>query len=466
MNVRQRLITAQLLPLLPVVIIGLVTIAGLARMTRGIDQMRAEEIAAMRSVVAALDLVAEEDSLLAQAHQTGDPGLRARAVERSLRLRQVLTRVDDREAPIGPPLEHFETVAGLRGPRDGPAAQIAAQELSAVLRVHQDRLSYTHEVALAAMGRTGLAIAVGIGSSVLLLLVGGLSLAWLAGRSLVEELDGLETGTRALAQGDFDHRIEIHVDDEFGRLARAFNRMAEQISQLDRMKVDFFANVSHDLKTPLTSLLEATDLLSEEIAGPLTGPQRELVGVLGESGRRLRALVGNVLDLSRIGALQGARTTGELIGIIDAVLTETALLARRRNITVERRGVDGPVEILVNRGMLEQVLMNLIDNAIKFSPQGEVVTVTVAVTRAVTRAPAAGETATVRVRDRGPGIPPAHRDRVFDRFYQVPSERTHSGSGLGLHICRSIIDTHGGRIGVDHPEDGGAELWFTLPISS
>jgi signal transduction histidine kinase len=224
----------------------------------------------------------------------------------------------------------------------------------------------------------------------------------------------------------------------------------------DDVKTDLIATVSHELKTPLTSMQMAVYLLLEEKVGPLNPKQTELLLAARSNSDRLFEMIEDLLDLARFeggAALLDKKLTGSQQLIED--------VAKREKELVSSRGLELKVEtephlpnIEISRARIDQVFANFISNAVKYASAGSTITLS-----------AAREGATnVRfaVRDEGPGIPKDLRRRIFDKFFRI-SESGDEGAGLGLSIAREIVLAHGGNIGVESEEGKGSEFFFTLP---
>lgn len=287
-------------------------------------------------------------------------------------------------------------------------------------------------------------------------LILGLLLSVALVRSILGPLGRLAQGTRWVSAGRFDYRLETSGGDEFALVARDFNSMTERLAEVDRMKKDFVAKVSHDLKTPLSSMQETNSALLDHLAGPLTEKQRRLLELNVESGQRLSAMLGKLLDLSRVEA--GVRPTLRVIDVNEIVrrcIDTAAISAARRGVQLSMPTTE-PSLVVGDEGGIAQVIDNLVENAIKFSPPNGQVVVSVA--------KASEGEVSLTVTDDGPGIPPADRDRVFDRFYQADAGRgvRGRGVGLGLTICREIVSAHGGRIWVDENRPRGSAFHVVL----
>jgi len=304
-----------------------------------------------------------------------------------------------------------------------------------------------------------------------------LALSALLARSILEPLVRLAEGTREVSAGRFNHRLAATGKDELAQVAREFNTMTERLDELDRMKRDFVSNVSHDLKTPLSSMQETNAVLLEELPGRLTPKQRQLLEINQESAQRLAAMLGKLLDLSRIEA--GLEPERQMIDVRP--------LVRRSMDRLTEGGTNARVSLLISetasrllvRGdsdALTQVFDNLIENALKFSPFDGQVGVRIAdlATRGdvpverwteARRLGLVPDAVLVTVADEGPGIVDEEKERVFDRFYQTEAGRAvrSRGVGLGLAICREIVLDHGGSIWVEDNEPRGSVFQVLLP---
>ncbi|HYK91997.1 MAG TPA: HAMP domain-containing sensor histidine kinase, partial [Acidobacteriota bacterium] len=302
-------------------------------------------------------------------------------------------------------------------------------------------------------------------------LVASALVSFLIYRSISIPLSHLTEGTRAIAEGKFYYRLDTSRNDEFSQLAKDFNTMTLQLNELDELKRAFISHVSHELKAPLASMRETIQLMLEEIPGPLTDKQKRLLELNLQSGARLTSMIANLLDLSRIeaGVIEYELKPLDLAPLVRNAIALLEGRVHEKNLTVEQQLPDQPLAAECDGDRIIQVLVNLIGNAVKFSPTGSSIKVRVQPTdvlpsripqnrrHAVKGEMNGNEYALVSVSDSGPGIPDAEKERVFERFHQVKQARkgTGRGVGLGLTICRTIIEAHGGAIWVeDNPPQG------------
>lgn len=247
---------------------------------------------------------------------------------------------------------------------------------------------------------------------------------------------------------------------EQARLEREAVR-AEVLARSDRLKDALLSSVSHDLRTPLASIRAAAgSLLQDDIEwDPET--RREFAAAIDEEAARLNRLVGALLDMSRIeaGALRARKGLYPLDELLRAAVARLAPLAVSRPIAIDTPADLPPVPL--DPVQIDQVLANLLENALKYAPVDTPITVAATVRPA---SEGAGDEVVVSVADCGPGIAPAERERVFAKFYRLQKHEGLPGSGLGLAITRGFVEAHGGRIWVEAGRGGGARFAFSLPL--
>jgi signal transduction histidine kinase len=246
--------------------------------------------------------------------------------------------------------------------------------------------------------------------------------------------------------------------------ARSEQREQEAIAQvkaaqeLDRLKNVFVNSISHELRTPLTAMLGFLEFLEDGVGGPTTPTQREYVRGLYSNFRRLQRLVDDLLDYARFEAGSFTLQTREadFVTVVNEVVESLRPQAEAARVAVEVSLPDGPAMVLMDPQRIEQVIANLMTNAIKFTPEGGRVRLRVCVDAARLR---------FEIADTGPGIPPDELPRLFHLFSQLAPGVRKGGTGLGLAISKSLVEAHGGTIGVDSEPGRGSTFWFELPMA-
>jgi len=269
---------------------------------------------------------------------------------------------------------------------------------------------------------------------------------------MTSPLREMTTAARSMARGDYSARVTATSNDEVGELARAFNRMAEDLAAVDRQRRELVANVSHELRTPLAALCAVLENLVDGVAEPDPVALRTAL----DQAERLAALASDLLDLARVDAGQAKLSTTQVQvkELLERAVAEAKVSGREVRYDVNVT----PPELTVpaDRSRLHQLVANLLDNASRHSPAGGVVRLTAAQLPDGWR---------LEVTDEGPGIPVADRDRVFERFGTLAETDGGGGTGLGLAIARWVTDLHGGTIHFVEPEPltTGARVRVELP---
>lgn len=268
----------------------------------------------------------------------------------------------------------------------------------------------------------------------------------------------------AIRDGDLNQRVAVTGRDEVGELALAINGMAEKLSsdiirleRLERVRSEFLGNVSHELRTPIFSLQGFLETLLD---GALDDPavNREFLEKAHRHAQRLNALLNDLIEISRIesGEMQMSLRYFSLGEFLEHMRDEMLPAAERKGITLAvSPGIPPGEDIYADRERLKQVMVNLIDNAIKYTEPGGSITL---------RAERSDDREFVRVSDTGIGIAPEHHSRIFERFYRVDRDRSRDagGTGLGLAIVKHIVEAHGGTIGVESTPGKGSTFSFSL----
>lgn len=280
--------------------------------------------------------------------------------------------------------------------------------------------------------------------------------AFLAGRALAP-IDRMTRLARRITAEDLSQRLDLRLpDDELGRLARTFDEMIARLDEAFRRQKQFTADASHELRTPLTAIKGQTEVA---LSRPRDAESyREVLQAVNEEADRMIRLVGSLLTLARADAGQIPIATDDvdLPALVAAAAEQVRPLMESRN--VELRVEDGPpVSLRADEDLLLQLLLNLLDNAGKYTPAGGRATVGWSVD---------GGHAALTVTDSGAGIAPEKLPHIFERFYRVDPARSREqgGSGLGLSICRWIAEAHGGAITAQSAQGQGSTFTVRLPL--
>jgi signal transduction histidine kinase len=292
-----------------------------------------------------------------------------------------------------------------------------------------------------------------LGASVVLSLAGA---AWIANR-LTRSLRALATATHHVGERAVEQPLVVRGRDETADLAEAFNAMTARLRRVDEMKEEFFATISHELRSPLTSVREAANLLGDGVPGPLNPKQQRLVNIVGSSSDRLLRLVNQILELSRLRAgMQPLRHERvDIERVVERAVEELRPRAEEAGLAFERERVGNSFVVTGDEDRLMQVIVNLIANAIRFTPRGG---------RVIVRVIDAASEVEVQVEDTGCGIPAPALPYIFEWYRQAHQDP--GGTGLGLAIVRSTVEAHGGRITVESQEGKGSRFTALLPRGS
>ena len=314
------------------------------------------------------------------------------------------------------------------------------------------------------------------------MLVVGIIAAWILSRRITRPLRDLTLAADAISTGNYAYRAPVARRDETGRLADAFNTMAERVQQshddlerqiaesrmlaarleeANRAKADFLATMSHELRTPLNAIGGYVELIELGVRGPVTEDQRRDLGRVRFNQRHLLTVIGDILDFSRLDARKLPLELGDVHvdRVVHNVLTGMAPLLTEKSLRAECVGCDAPVVAHADCARVEQILLNLLSNAVRFTPPLGTITVTLM---------PGDETVSVTVADTGTGVPRDKLTAIFEPFVQVDSglTRTVGGTGLGLTISRALARGMGGDLVADSDGASWARFTLTLPGSA
>ncbi len=357
-------------------------------------------------------------------------------------------------APQQPVRDGMESFRSYRVTRDGRELYLFTQsDVTGIAAVAQTKMPTRAVIAVPAadvnqswarlLPRLGLA---GLGAGVVAVIFSLI----LASR-ITTPIAQMTRASQAMARGDLEQRIEVDGSDEVGRLASAFNQMSSQISRSNHAMRDLLADVSHELKTPLTSIHGFSQALIEGVGDP-----REAGELIHEEAERMRILVDDLLYLGEIesGAVRMEIEDVAIDDLVEATAPRLRHQAEEALVGLEARPGAG-ITVRADGRRLEQVLANLVDNAIWFASPSTAVTIT-------SKAVAGG--VLVDVHNEGDPLPEDVRARVFDRFYQADAARSGGRHrGLGLSIVQELVQAHGGNVAVESTGEAGTTFSVFLP---
>jgi signal transduction histidine kinase len=309
----------------------------------------------------------------------------------------------------------------------------------------------------------------------------GATLSWFISRNITRPLGALTVAAEAIANGEYTRRVRVTGRDEIGRLADSFNQMASQIDAsrreleervedarrareeaeaANRAKSDFLAVMSHELRTPLNAISGYAQLLEMGIHGPVTEAQRDALLRINRSQGHLLSLINDVLNFAKIDAGQvdfhvTDVSVDEVMAELEAIIA-TQVQAKNQRLEMQEPDVD--LGVRADRDKLRQILLNLVSNAVKFTPEGGLI---------VVESARVGDTVELRVRDTGIGIREDRVEVIFEPFVQSGRalSRTHEGVGLGLAISRDLARAMGGDVTVESEVGRGSVFTVTLPFA-
>jgi len=304
-----------------------------------------------------------------------------------------------------------------------------------------------------------LAIAAAVGAVVAILL--GLVLT----RQITRPIKELKKGASRIAAGRLGYRVKVKSQDEFGELARSFNSMATSLQNNEEARQRLLADIAHELRTPL-SVIEGT--VDAMLDGVFEADASNLRSIKEETALLTR-LVADLRDLSlaESGQLKLELEPVDLADLVRRLVSQTEVMARQKDITLRLDTAEQLPQVQADGKRIEQVVANLLSNALHHTPAGGSIAVTVARAGSVPEYQGGKEDVLVSIADTGEGIPAQHLPHVFERLYRVDDARSRKrgGAGLGLAIARQMVELHRGRIWVDSDPGKGSRFSFTLPVS-
>ncbi|HLU66953.1 MAG TPA: HAMP domain-containing sensor histidine kinase, partial [Kofleriaceae bacterium] len=276
-------------------------------------------------------------------------------------------------------------------------------------------------------------------------------------RAVLRPLQVLERGAELVGTGRFDLRIERRAEDEIGHLADVFNEMTHRLEELTRSREEFISAAIHEIKTPVAVIKAAAQLMHRIPPEEQAARYPDLLARIDRQCNRLTRLVTGVLEVLRLELqrVELRRRPTDMAALVSRVVEEMQEASSRHRLVITR---NDPMEGHVDPDRIEQVLANLIDNAIRYSPAGGDIEISSRCEDGAMHG---------MVRDRGIGIPADRQERVFERFY-----RAHAGTpydlltslGVGLYLSRELVNRHGGQLWFESEEGRGSTFYFRIPL--
>jgi signal transduction histidine kinase len=291
-------------------------------------------------------------------------------------------------------------------------------------------------------------------TSIIALLLG----FWIT-RNFAKPLRQMRNMAQGVTEGDYQQHLEIDSRDELGDLANALNRMATTLSKVETTQRDFVANASHELKTPLTAIRGFTETLIDDVdMDELT--RRNFLEKIQVQTLRLSALASDLLALSRIESDDiDSYSKMNIVKTIENCCSALQIALADKDLTLKANVPDEKIVILADENSMSQLIDNLVNNAINYTPQGGCITVSLSATE---------EQAVIEIADNGIGIDPSEQQRIFERFYRVDKSHSQSsgGTGLGLSIVKHIVVKHEGQVSVESSLGSGSVFRVSLPLAN
>ncbi len=305
-----------------------------------------------------------------------------------------------------------------------------------------------------------------------------LVLLWFMLRSYVlKPLSLLNKAAERVKNEDFSVRVNLNASKEWENVGENFNNMVsalakrhsalqeeaetavkklrkayEELKRTEKYKSDFFTNITHDLKTPITAMKGAINLLDRKCSAK----EATYVEILHRNIEKLSSMVQDLLDCSRLesGELELQLESADLAEVLEDAILIAMPLAWKKKIKLDYQVPDEPSIAKIDKKRIEQVIINLLSNAIKFSPKGQKIEISLSKENSFWK---------IQIQDHGPGIPKDEQKRVFDKFFHRTESKYDSGMGLGLAIAKGIVEAHGGKIGLFSEEGKGSKFYFLIP---
>ena len=283
-------------------------------------------------------------------------------------------------------------------------------------------------------------------------------------RQITRPISSLSTGAAHISQGDLSYRVKVHAKDEIGKLAESFNEMAKKLDDSEQSRRRLVSDVAHELRTPLTIIQGTVDGIEDGVFQA----DRQHLDSIREQTVLLTHLVNDLRDLSLAdsGQLKLELSSTDIVDLIQRKLAQFDVNARQKNIRLKLETRTGVLPVNIDAKRIEQVMGNLLSNAIRHTPDGGQITVSIKTAYIKSESPSGS--LIVSVADTGEGIPAENLPHIFERFYRVETSRSRSegGVGLGLAIVKQMVQAHAGQVWVESLPGKGSTFYFSLPYEA
>ena len=292
-----------------------------------------------------------------------------------------------------------------------------------------------------------------------ILMVVSILLSYLLSKVFVKPIMKIINVTEEMASGHLDVKIETKSKDEIGRLTNSINHLGAELSKIEKLRREFIANVSHDLRTPL-SLIRGYAETIKDVTGSNQQKREKQLDIIIEESERLSKIVEDILYLSQMqkGNMRLSISNFDIVETVKNVVKRYEILSQQKGIAVEFSSVD-KVTVSGDKGKIEQVLYNVINNSFNHTKEGDKVSVVIDIL---------SDKVKIQITDTGEGIRREDLDRIWERYYRTLDlkDKKSSGTGLGLAIVKSILAAHKSKFGVFSEEDKGTTFWFDIEKSN
>lgn len=283
---------------------------------------------------------------------------------------------------------------------------------------------------------------------------------WFISKSILLPLKQLTHGLRTMSHGEYNNEIQVTASDEFQDIAIAYNEMNAELREQEHLRSDFIASLSHEIRTPLSSIQESVNMIAEEVLGEVNEKQHKFLTIASSELSRITALLNQLMDVSRLETQHGPHRAEQILDptkIVSDCVASLRASAEHKKITITENFRSPHGKVQGQPEELLQVFINILGNAIKFSPPGSVISIS------VLKADNSGYVL-FEVADEGPGIPENEKSLIFHKYYRSKSVRKRmDGVGLGLYISRKIIQRMGGTLKVANNSSKGCTFSVLLP---